>query len=280
MERVNSNAVVWGAVVVLAVLGLTFGGMIGQTVPKGHVAVTSSFGDIRSRVYPAGLHFPVVPWWGWDNFHIRQKPFEVRGIGVPTQDKLVTKFDLNVQYQVIPEMAPVILGETGNTEQVIAVHLEPKTRSLLRDVGKTIEKAEDLFTEGTQERLQTVLETRLAEYMQPKGIAISAVLLRNIELPALITVAQAEAEKNAAEQEAEKQRLLADARAYEIEAINEALANAPGYIQLQALRALEEMSKNPASQIYFMDGQATMPLPLMHMGNPSPLDASARGDGR
>ena len=58
----------------------------------------------------------------------------------------------------------------------------------------------------------------------------------------------------------------ADAQAYEIEKINEAVASNPAYIQLQALKALEQISTNPASQIYFLNGESPNPLPLMHMG--------------
>ncbi|MEO1576709.1 MAG: prohibitin family protein, partial [Pseudomonadota bacterium] len=80
-------------------------------------------------------------------------------------------------------------------------------------------------------------------------------------------IALAEAERVASEQQAERRRILADAQAYEIRKINEAVAQNPAYIQLQALQALEQISKDPASKMYFMDGDAAMPLPLMHMGD-------------
>jgi len=79
-------------------------------------------------------------------------------------------------------------------------------------------------------------------------------------------VAAAKAERAAAEQQAEKIQLLADAQAYEIEKINQAIAGNQAYIQLQALQALQAISKDPAAKIYFMNGDSPMPLPLMHMG--------------
>ena len=136
------------------------------------------------------------------------------------------------------------------------------------------------------------LRTRL----QPKGIEIQDVLVRDISLPPVLSkaieqkkereqaverqkaelerfrteqqqkVALADAERQAAEQEAKKRKILADARAYEIREINKAIASNPAYVQLQALEALKDMSKDPAAKIYFMDGQSSTPLPLMHMG--------------
>ena len=175
----------------------------------------------------------------------------------------------------------------------------PKLRSLLREQGKSIKRAEDFFLEETQMRLQDAMTTQLQEYMAAKGIEVQAVLLRDIRLPTFITkaiekkkereqeveqqkaelerykteqqelVAQAQAEREAAEQEAITKRTLADARAYEIEKINKAVASNPSYIQLQALEALQSISKDPAAKIYFLNSDSPMPLPLMHMGEVS-----------
>ncbi len=79
-------------------------------------------------------------------------------------------------------------------------------------------------------------------------------------------VAKASAGREAAEQEAARKRILADATAYEIKKINEAVASNPAYIQLQSLVALKAISKDPGSKLYFLDGSSPSPLPLMHLG--------------
>ena len=66
---------------------------------------------------------------------------------------------------------------------------------------------------------------------------------------------------------AEKRRLLADAQAYEITKINEAIGKNPNYVKLQALKSLEAISKDPAAKVYFIDGDSPAPLPLMHLGD-------------
>ena len=61
--------------------------------------------------------------------------------------------------------------------------------------------------------------------------------------------------------------MLAAAEADRIVLLNNAIAKNPAYIQLMALEALKEMSKDPAAKIYFMDSNSRQPLPLMHMGD-------------
>jgi len=69
-----------------------------------------------------------------------------------------------------------------------------------------------------------------------------------------------------ADAQAYQVKALADAQAYEIKAINSAIGDNPTYVQLQALKALEKMAKDPATKIYFLDGSSPSPLPLMHIG--------------
>ena len=264
------------------------------SVPAGHVAVATLFGEVQQDTYKEGLNIPVNPLLKFHEFDVREKT-HMETANVPSQDQLQTKIDVSVQYRLNGEMANKILQDTGNIDSMIEVQLVPKLRSLLREQGKTIRRAEDFFLEETQEQLQLGLTEGLSEYLAPKGINVSAVLIRDISLPPFITkaieakkereqevekqkaelerykteqqqlIAAAEAQRQAAEEEAKKRRLLADAQAYEIKKINTAIGNNPNYVKLQALEALKSISKDPASKIYFMDGDAPNPLPLMHL---------------
>ena len=216
---------------------------------------------------------------------------------VPSQDQLQTKIEISVQYYIKGDMAPSILRTTGTASDTVDVHLKPQLRSSIREHGKSIKRAEDFFQEKTQNLLQTAVLAGLQAYLESKGIEIQAVLIRDITLPEFITkaieskkereqavekqaaeleryrteqkqiIASAEAERLAAEQLAVQRRTLADAQAYEIQKLNEAIADNQAYIQLKALEALEKISQNPASQIYFLNSDSHAPLPLMHLGN-------------
>lgn len=292
--RVAKLAVVAAAVVVVLVL---IGFRAFHVVPAGHVSVATLFGKVKDDPYEAGLHFPVNPLLNFHTFDARQKT-HMETAGVPSQDQLTTMVDVSVQYRIKGAMAPEILRETGTAAQAVEVHLIPKLRSLIREQGKSITRAEDFFQETTQQSLQRNLLSSLSASLEPNGIEVTDVLLRQIDLPERLirqieqkkeaeqqaerqkaelerfrteqeqTVAKAEAERRAAEEEAARRQLLADARAYEIEKINAAIASNPAYIQLQALEALQAISKDPAAKLYFLNGQSPSPLPLMNLGEP------------
>jgi regulator of protease activity HflC (stomatin/prohibitin superfamily) len=265
-------------------------------VPAGYVGVATLFGEVQEDPYEEGLHIPVNPFYEWYFYDVRQKS-HLEEANVPSQDQLQTKIQVSVQFQLSSQNAPKILQETGQAADVLRVHIVPKLRSLLREQGKTIKRAEDFFLEETQQNMQTSLLEGLKDYLIPKGVNVGAVLIRDISLPPFIIkaieskkereqevekqkaelerfkteqqqkVALAKAESEAAEEQALKKRVLADAQAYEIEKINSAIGSNPNYVKLQALEALKAISKDPASKIYFMDGDSPSPLPLMNFGN-------------
>ena len=267
-----------------------------QSIPAGHVAVATLFGEVQPIHFTEGLKIPVNPLYQWHFYDVRQKTHSETS-NVPSQDQLQTKIDVSVQYRVVGHQTPSILKETGTINDVLAVHIVPKLRSQIREQGKTIRRAEDFFLEETQNTLQIALLEGLKDYLGTKGVAVEAVLIRDITLPPFITkaieskkereqevekqkaelkrydteqqqkIALAIAEKDAASAEAEKRRLLADARAYEITTINEAIGKNPTYVKLQALEALQAISKDPAAKIYFLNGDSPSPLPLMHLGD-------------
>lgn len=282
--------------VVGVLLLVVVGSQFLKTIPEGQVGVATLFGSVQPDGYSQGLHIPVNPLYRWTIFDARQKT-HLESANVPSQDQLQTRLDVSVQYRIDASMAPDILEQTGNPAATVRVHLIPKLRSLLREQGKTVKRAEDLFIASTQETLQTALTDGLRDYLAPHGIIVSAVLIRDITLPPFIVaaieqkkereqavereraelervrtelqqeVARAKAGHDAAVEEAARKRILADATAYEITQINNAIANNPAYIQLQSLEALKAISKDPASKLYFIDGSSPTPLPLMHLGD-------------
>lgn len=286
-----------GGISLLVILMLfVIGSCSVETVDAGHVAVGTYFGEVQDETIEEGFHF-VNPLIDWHHYDTRQKEFTQQQVGIPSQDQLTTSVDVTVKYRVDPSMVVILLRETGTAEEAVNIHLLPFLRSVLREYGKTVPRAEDFFTEEVQSDLQTRLTLRMQENLGAKGIDVQEVLIRNIQLPRVLrraidqkkereqqvereraelervrleqqqAVARAEAQRDAAELEAERQRTLADARAYEIRTINEAAADNHVYVQLQALETLGRMSENPAAQFFFLDSDSQMPLPLLHMGD-------------
>lgn len=231
------------------------------TVPAGHVKVATLFGKVQNDTYLEGLHI-VNPLLEFTAFDLRQKTHKETA-GIPAEDKLITKMDVSVQYRTIGVMAPDILKNTGTTRALIQVHLIPKLRSILREQGKGVATSQDFFKESIQRQLQETLQLGLAESLAPKGLRVETVLIRDVQLPAVIRTAitetkqreqevlkqqaelerfateqdqkvkQAESEFKAAKLEAQKIKALADAEAYKIDVINKTLARSPNYIELK-----------------------------------------------
>lgn len=268
-----------------------------KTIPAGHVGVATLFGDVRQSIYQPGFHF-VNPFYRWTVYDVREKTHK-ETIGIPSQDQLITEADISVQFRVDGSQANRIISETGGFNDLVNVHLIPNLRSIAREQGKSIQKAEEFYLDRVQTQLQSTIQTELQARLATKGIVVEAVLLRRFELPKFIAaaieekkereqaaerqlaelerfkteqeqlIATADAEKQAAVLEAERRKLIADAQAYEIKAINEAVAENPAYIRLKALEALEQIAKDPAAKVYFLNDQS--PVPLLHFGDtPAP----------
>lgn len=293
MKKGNISIVVGVLIVFIMVM---FGSRFFKSVPAGHVAVATLFGDIVIKPYDPGLHIPVNPLYEWTEFDIREKT-HTETAAVPSQDQLQTNIDVSVRYSVNAALAASTYQQFGTIEMLISNQLTPTIRSILREAGKSIPRAEDFFLEETQNMLQDYMLNELREDLEPKGLKIDKVLIRSIILPPFIMaaieskkereqeveeqkaeleryrteqgqlLAQASALREASEEEAKQIELLADAQAYAIRQINEAIGDNPAYLQLQAMDALKEISKDPSSKIYFINGDSPQPLPLMNVGD-------------
>ena len=253
------------------------------TIPAGYVGVTSLFGKVDPDELPEGFHF-INPLREVERIDCKNKELTLEGVSVPSQDQLTTMIDITVKWRVNRAMAAEAFKETGNAEELKQTHLIPEFRSLIREAGKSVIRAEDFY----QSEIQSNMQTRILDGLQSvkeKGILVDAVLMRRVELPAAVTqgvldkkrqeqkaeqqkaeferfkteqqqkVASAEAERAAAVQQAEQRKALADAKAYEItaeakaraEAIRiegQAIQNNPDLIRL---RAVEKWSGNVPS---------------------------------
>jgi len=266
-----------------------------QTVPAGHGAVATLFGEVQDMSYDEGLHFPVNPLASWTYYDCRSKSLACPDVQVPTRDQQTSTIDFSVQYRINKAVIPAAKSEVGTSEDIVSVKINPYLRSLTRSEGKAVARCEELFDEGIQATMQANLQERLQKKVGDYAV-ITAVLVRKVDLPPHIKeaiknkkvreqqgeeqkaelkryeteqqqkIAEAIANRKAAEEKAQEIRTLADAEAYEISKINAALADSPAFIRLRALDTLQRVSENPATQIYFLNGDSPDPLPLMHIG--------------
>ena len=161
--------VIASIVIATIVVLLLLGSRLYVSVPAGHASVATLFGDVRPEPYEQGLHVPVNPLYDWHLYDVRQKSYKETA-NVPSPGPAPDQRRGERQYRLVQADTPRILQGTGTASDVLAVHLIPKLRSLLREQGKTIKRAEDFFLETTQDSLQTNILEGLRAYLRPKGV--------------------------------------------------------------------------------------------------------------
>lgn len=195
-KNVNPKIVV---VIILVGLFVLVATRFFTTIPAGHVGVGTLFGKVQISIYTEGIHI-INPLVKITLFDARQKTHK-ETMGVPSSDQLITRFDMSIQYRLIKEQAPVMLKETGTPREVLQVHMMPLLRSQMREIGKSVPRAEDFYEQPVQQRIQEELLTGLSS-LAKKGIKIDKLLIRDVTLPKIIT--DAVMRKKEAAQAAEK----------------------------------------------------------------------------
>ncbi|ADC65494.1 band 7 protein [Ferroglobus placidus DSM 10642] len=227
-------------------------------IDQTEVGVVKIFGRVQEKPLHPGLHFVTPFVTEVVRMPVYEKTMEMIGekhIKALTSEGLPVFFDMAIQYKVVPEKAPEVYSTLKNYE----IWMESRIRAHIRDIIAQY-KAEDLYTEN-RELIQADIERRLDEEFRPYGILITAVLIRNIDLPE--SVERAIQAKIEAKQEAErmqfivqKERLEAERKKVEAQGIAEAnriigesLRNNPEYIQWYYLQVLDDFAKSGNSVI-------------------------------
>ena len=227
-------------------------------IDQTEVGVVKILGKVQDAPLQPGMHFVTPFITEIVRMPTYEKTMELVGeqhIKALTSEGLPVYFDMAIQYKIDPNQAPKVYSTLKNYE----VWMESRIRAHARDIVAQY-KAEDLYTEK-REFIQTDFERRLDEEFKPYGIIITAVLIRNIDLPE--SVEKAIQAKIEAKQEAErmqfivqKERLEAQRKQVEAEGIakanqiiGESLRNNPEYIQWYYLQVLHDFATSSNSVV-------------------------------
>lgn len=224
-------------------------------VVPGTNQVKTVFGSVDPKPLEAGVHL-VNPLADFIEFDLRQAKEDIDDITVQTKDKLSSDVDVSIIFQAVAHSTPNTYVESGTLSQAVEKHMIPAIRSIIREVGRSIPLAQDLINADVQQQMQTEIESKLNEYLAPKGFKVFDVLIRDINLPQVVKqavintkereqlietekaqlkiieqqaqqqVVQAQAAEQAAIATANAVRTKADAEAYRI--LTEAKATADG----------------------------------------------------
>lgn len=186
-----------------------------QIVDAGTTGVYTLFGKVDDKELSSGFHL-VIPLARVIPMSIRTEEYTmsiVQGEGkrkgsdvitALTKEGLSVDLDMTVVYHLNENKASDIYKNVGlNYEDKI---LRPEIRSGIREVIAQYE-AKDIYSDKRQEAAQKINEN-LREKLDPRGIRIEDVLLRNVNLPA--GLAESIQQKLQAEQEAQRYDFILD----------------------------------------------------------------------
>jgi regulator of protease activity HflC (stomatin/prohibitin superfamily) len=176
-------------------------------IEDGEVGVSKSLGRISDTPVGQGiaLQFPVLR--TVETWNVKLQELKETAT-VPSSEGLIVGLDTSLLYQVLPQQAPSLRKTVG--WDYLDLLVVPYFRSVVRDVvsGYPVRK---IYDEVGRKEISDKIRGLLAENLEPRGIEVVDVLLRDVKLPQRFTES-IEAKLAAEQQVQQKQFLLEQAR--------------------------------------------------------------------
>lgn len=264
----QTKAIIYGAIASLALL---LGSCSIETVPAGHAKVKTTFGKVSEDAPLAeGFHF-VNPLASFTTYSLQDQAYELENVSVPSQDKFKSSVGITVMYKFDKDFLAKIRQDAGDEEAAVHKYMRQKLLSVVREFGKSVPTAQDLFKADVQNRLQVEIQREVSEYAGRYGLLVGDVFIQDITLDPTIQeqvkqvkireeqvnrekaqlqiveqqslrqVKEAESRAKAAEQDALARRHNSDAKLYEAKNAADA--------QLYAAQAEAKANKELAASV-------------------------------
>jgi prohibitin 1 len=246
------------AIALLALAALATGCVV---IEDGEVGVSKSFGSISDEPVSQGvaLQFPVVRTVTAWNVKLQEIKETAQ---VPSSEGLIVGLDTSLLYRVVPDMAPKIRKTVGrNYRDVLII---PYFRNAVRDVVSGYQ-VKNIYAEAGRKEIASKIRQFLRDNLQPRGIEVVDVLLRDVKLPqrfresieAKLTaeqrVQQKQFELEQARKDAEIEVARAEGAAKAQEIVRSTLSDS--YLQYLWIKTLNE---NP--NVIYVATEANLPI--------------------
>jgi prohibitin 1 len=239
-------------------------------VTTGHVGVITLFGKVTGRTIGEGIHL-VNPLSRVHTLDIRTQEIKERA-AVPSKEGLIMGLEASVLYHLQPDRAAEVFQTVG--DQYADRLLVPNFRSAMRGVTAA-NNASTLYSDARESIARQVLDD-LRAAVQPRGIVIENVLLRDLQLPD--TLKHAIEAKQQAQQDAQrmefvlqKERQEAERKRVEAQGIKDfqnivTEGISDKLLEWKGIEATMELSRSPNAKIVVV-GNTRNGLPLIFSGD-------------
>jgi prohibitin 1 len=235
-------------------------------VPPGHVGVLTSFGRVTGEILPEGTHF-VSPFKINHVLSVRTETQEEH-TSTPSMEGLNLEMDTSLIYHLDSGKA-ANLFQTLGTEYAARI-IDPNLRSIIRDT--TAGHSANTLYSSSRKQVEDEIMKGLKTALEPRGIIVENVLLRDIQLPSMLrasieTKQQAEQESLAMSFRLQKERQEADRKRIEAQGIHDfqqivAQGISPQLLQWKGIEATETLAKSSNTKIIVI-GNTKTGLPLV-----------------
>jgi prohibitin 1 len=185
------------------------------SIPTGNVGVLTLFGRVNGETLSEGIHL-INPLKSVQKLSVQTQSVK-ESANVPSNEGLILALDTSLLFHLDRTKAAYVYQTIGDNyaEKIV----EPNLRSAVR-ASTSAHSANSLYTNG-RELVQQQIQDELTTALAPRGVIVESVLLRDIQLPALLKTsieAKQQAEQDALrmsfilqkeKQEAERKRIEA-----------------------------------------------------------------------
>jgi len=254
---------------VVVLLVVLLGSCSLTTIDTGHVGVLTLFGQVTREQLPEGMHI-INPLKAVTKLSIRtQESKEIAE--VPSSEGLLIHLEASLLYRLEPAQATDVYQKIGRDYMDVVV--SPNFRSVMRTVTAA-HTASALYSDARESVAQQML-VEMRKIVQPRGIMIENVLLRDIKLPQTLK-ASIEA-KQQADQDAQrmnfvlqKERQEAERKRIEAQGISDfqrivTVGISQQLLEWKGIEATLEIAKSPNAKVVVI-GNPKNGLPVIFSG--------------
>src|SRR5580693_8487904 len=252
----------WG-VVILVVLLLLWST---TSIPTGNVGVLTLFGRVTGETLGEGIHL-INPLKSVQKLSVQTQSVK-ESANVPSNEGLILALDTSLLFHLDRTKAAYVYQTIGDNyaEKIV----EPNLRSAVR-ASTSAHSANSLYTNG-RELVQQQIQDELTTALAPRGVIVESVLLRDIQLPALLKTsieAKQQAEQDALrmsfilqkeKQEAERKRIEAQGIADFQKIV--AAGISPQLLEWKGIEATEKLATSANAKVVII-GNPKNGLPLV-----------------
>jgi prohibitin 1 len=255
----------WITVVILGIVGVICLFETAYVVPPGMVGVVVTLGHIGTS--SSGLHYRVPLVSTVEFLSTKTQLLEEKNV-IPTKEGLAVTLDTAVLFRLDASKAGTLYQEVGSN--YVQVLLRPEAASAVRGLTSESE-AKALYSSG-RNVIQGAVLAELKEKLEPRGIIVEDVLLKDIVLPQELSKAielKVQAEQEAARMEFVLKKEEQEARRKAIEAggisefqriVSEGIS--PELLKWKGVEATEKFAESPNTKIIIM-GNGADGLPVI-----------------